>query len=630
MLRPILFVVVLHATLAPLAARVAPTAQDEVDHWADAHPILAEHCYACHAGEQRKGGLALDSRAGLLRGGKSGAVVVEGDAAASRLVALVSMEDEFERMPPKGRALTSAEVATLRAWIDAGAPWGEHEAAQATSAPLALRPSDPASDAPHLVDAHMEDYLRAHGVERGRALDDAGFARRVHLDVIGLLPTRDSLQRFCEDETPGKRAALVDMLLADDQGYAEHWISFWNDVLRNDFQGTGYIDGGRAQITAWLYDALARNMPYDQFVRELVAPSGGASEGFIKGIVWRGDNAVVQQSPMQAAVNVSQVFMGVNLKCAACHDSFVNDWSLERTFALANCFSETPLSLVRCETDLGVAASYGFLWPELGSIDGALPRPQRMAAVAALVTTRENGYFARTIVNRVWALLMGRGLVEPLDEMEREAWHPALLDALALDFIAGGYDLRELIRTIATSDVYQWAAAPTTEHHAGEFVFHGPHARRLTAEQFYDALACLTGVGRTNPAFEVPGAAEPGGFVRAWRVTLDPLSKALGRTAREQVTTRRETAGTTLQALELANGGTLHAALRAGAEALCAGWTGTAQALVVELFQRGLQRAPTNEELALLVPDDGAPVSVDTLQDVLWALTMLPEFQLIR
>jgi len=327
--------------------------------WADVHPILAEHCYACHAGEQRKGGLSLDSRAGALRGGKSGAAIVPGDAAASHLIALVSAADEAERMPPKGRALTSAEVATLRAWIDAGVPWGELDAAATHVTPLALRPSTAESDAPHLVDAHIADYLRAHGLEAGAALDDAGFARRVHLDVVGLLPTHDALRRFCADETQSKRAVLVDALLADDQCYAEHWISFWNDVLRNDFQGTGYIDGGRAQITGWLYDALARNIPYDQFVRELVAPTGSASEGFIKGIVWRGDNAVVQQAPMQAAVNVSQVFLGVNLKCAACHDSFVNDWSLARTFALANCFSEAPLSLVRCETDLGVAPSSG-------------------------------------------------------------------------------------------------------------------------------------------------------------------------------------------------------------------------------------------------------------------------------
>lgn len=603
----------------------------EPDLRADAHTVLAAHCAACHAGEQRKGGLSLDSRASALRGGKSGAAFVAGDAAASRLIALVSSDDDLERMPPKGRRLTVEEVAILAAWIDAGAPWSSLENGS-SGTPLALQPSAPESDASHLVDAFLADYRLERGLQAGTALDDASFVRRVHLDVIGLLPTPAALRHFCADKAPGKRGALVESLLADDQGYAEHWISFWNDVLRNDFQGTGYIDGGRAQITGWLYDALARNVPYDQLVRELIAPTDGASEGFIKGIVWRGDNALVQQAPMQAAVNVSQVFLGVNLKCAACHDSFVSDWSLAQTFALANCFSEAPLSLSRCETDLGVAASYGFLWPELGGVDGALPRLERMTRVAGLVTAPDNGYFARTIVNRVWALLMGRGLVEPLDEMERAAWFPALLDALALDFIARGYDLRALIRTIATSDVYQWAATTAPEFPGGEFVFRGPVARRLTAEQFYDALACLTGVGRANPAFELPGAAAPG-FVRAWRVPLDPLSKALGRTAREQVTTRRESAATTLQALELANGATLHAALRGGADALTASWTGTTEELVVELYLRGLQRVPTPEELALLAPRAGAgaaPPSVDMLQDFLWALAMLPEFQSMR
>lgn len=606
------------------------------DLFGPAHAVLAEHCYACHSGEQRKGGLTLDSREGVLRGGRSGPAAIDGDAGASRLVALVSAEDELERMPPKGRRLDATEIEALRAWIEGGLPWSA-SAARAEVAPLALRSSHPASDAPHLVDAYLEDHLAAQGLERGVPVDDAGFARRAYLDLVGLLPPPEVLDRFCADPSPTKRAALVDALLADDRGYAEHWISFWNDVLRNDFQGTGYIDGGRAAITAWLYDALARNLPYDAFVRELVAPTSPASEGFIKGIVWRGDNAVVQEPPMQAAVNVSQVFLGVNLKCAACHDSFVNDWSLAQTFALANCFSETPLSLVRCETDLGVAARHGFLWPELGTVDGSVPRAERMAAVAGLVTAPGNGYFARTIVNRVWALLLGRGLVEPLDALERESWHPALLDALALELVADGYDLRALLRTIATSDVYQWAAVPMPAEPGPDAPFRGPSVRRMTAEQFYDALASVTGVGRSNPAFEPPAEPPllPGSptFVRAWRTVLDPLSKALGRTAREQVTTRRESIGTTLQALELANGATLHAALRAGAEALHASPEARAggAALVRELFHRALQRPPTSEELALLAPGDAAaPLDVAAIEDVLWAVTMLPEFQLIR
>jgi hypothetical protein len=246
----------------------------------------------------------------------------------------------------------------------------------------------------------------------------------------------------------------------------------------------------------------------------------------------------------------------------------VNNWSLSHTFALANCFSDEPMELVRCETDLGVQAEYGFLWRELGEVDGALPKPERMQRIAAMTTSPENGYFARTIVNRVWALLMGRGLVEPLDEMERAAWHPALLDALAADFVTHGYDLKHLLRTLMTSQAYGARSTLVTgsshERSAEVFTFRGPEVRRITAEQFYDALGSLAGVWRPNPAFawEEPSASVEGPAtperattpaanarpVRAWRVPLDPLSKALGRTAREQVTTRRETVGTTLQA----------------------------------------------------------------------------------
>ncbi|MEZ6016111.1 MAG: DUF1549 domain-containing protein [Planctomycetota bacterium] len=581
-----LFSVLVGAAALSLSAPPLRAQDPAVDHWSAVHPIFAARCFECHAGERRKGGLSLGTRDGLLRGGSSGAVITAGDAGKSRLIELVTSTDPFERMPPEGAPLSEDEVEALREWIDAGAPWGitEHDA-NTYSAPLALLEpagADASTDpgAANLIDA------RLGAAPAGGLASDAEFARRVHLDVIGLLPSPAALAAFLADDAPGKRAALVEALLSDDTGYAEHWMSFWNDLLRNDFQGTGYIDGGRSQITAWLFDALAQNMPYDAFVRELIAPSSAAAEGFIKGIVWRGDNVVVQRAPMQAAVNVSQVFLGVNLKCAACHDSFVSDWSLAQTFALANCFSETPLSLTRCDTDLGVPAEYGFLWPTLGDIDGAAPRAARMARVAELVTARDNGYFTRTIVNRLWALLMGRGLVEPLDELEREPWDPALLDGLARDFIERGYDLRALLRTILTSDAYQRRSVATPEVAEAGFVFQGPSVRRMTAEQFYDALGSVTGAWQAEPRFELPpprdtaAAARAEGVVRAWRVPFDPLSKALGRTAREQVTTRRETAGTTMQALELANGATLDGHLRRGAEALRATWQGSASALV--------------------------------------------------
>jgi mono/diheme cytochrome c family protein len=641
------------------APAVAPEAP--VDYLKDVHPILAENCYSCHAGDTRKGGLSMSTRDLLLKGSEDGPVVVEGKVDESLLIKLVTSTDDDEVMPPKGRRLTPEEVATLRAWIDSGLAWDESaHAKQEYEAPLRLQATPPKTAAANLVDAYVTDYLQARSLDAGAVVDDARFVRRVYLDITGLLPTPDTLRAFEKDPSPDKRAALVDRLLADDQGYAEHWMTFWNDMLRNDYQGTGYIDGGRKQITDWLYESLYTNRRYDEFVRNLIAPQDPASEGFIKGIVWRGDNAVVQQQPMQAAINLSQVFLGLNLKCASCHDSFVNNWSLSHTFALANCFSDEPMELVRCETDLGVQAEYGFLWRELGEVDGALPKPERMQRIAAMTTSPENGYFARTIVNRVWALLMGRGLVEPLDSIDLEPWDPALLDGLAQDFVNSGYDLRNLIRTIATSQAYQWNSVPASEIASKDYVFRGPTVRHLSAEQYYDALASLTGVWQANPKFVLPQDKTPeeiarqeaiakaaaGGKneplpddantvagrkkqVRAWRVPVDPLMKALGRTAREQVTSRRETVGTTLQALELSNGQTLFQQIQLSAEALQARWDGTPEGLIISLYEHGLQRAPSVEEIQLAYSVVGDSLAREGLEDLLWSLAMLPEFQLI-
>src|SRR5207244_2373679 len=159
--------------------------------------------------------------------------------------------------------------------------------------------------------------------------------------------------------------------------YADHWLTFWNDLLRNDYKGTGFIDGGRKQITGWLHKALMENKPYDRFVAELVNPSD-ESEGFTRGILWRGTVNAAMKPPMQAAQSVSQVFLGVNLKCASCHDSFINDWALADCYGMAAVFSDEELELVRCDKPEGKKAAVRFLYPEVGTIGAGLERTERM------------------------------------------------------------------------------------------------------------------------------------------------------------------------------------------------------------------------------------------------------------
>ena len=183
----------------------------------------------------------------------------------------------------------------------------------------------------------------------------------------------------------------------------------------------------REWITDWLLSALESNMAYDRMVRSLLDPveKNVAARGFLAGINWGGDVSASQSVAMQAAQNSAQVFLGSNLKCASCHDSFVSRWKLAETFSLAAYFSDKPLEIARCDVRTGDTAKPAFLFPDLESEEPAL---SGRARVAALFTSPRNGRFARTVVNRYWRVLMGRGLVEPVDD----------LDAVGLGFRSTG------------------------------------------------------------------------------------------------------------------------------------------------------------------------------------------------
>src|SRR6185436_12642900 len=232
---------------------------------------------------------------------------------------------------------------------------------------------------------------------------------------------------------------------------------------------------------------------------ELINPKP-RSAGFTKGIVWRGSVNASQIPPMQAAQNISQVFMGVNLKCASCHDSFINDWALADAYALANVYADEPLELFLCDKPTGKKAGVAFIYRELGDIPASAPKAERTKRLAEIITGKSNGRLTRTVVNRLWAKFLGRGLIEPVDEMEQHAWNQDLLDWLAEDLAAHGYDLKHTMKLILTSRAYQLPAVSLDEQSRTDYIFTGPAVRRLSAEQFRDALATLTGVWYREPA----------------------------------------------------------------------------------------------------------------------------------
>lgn len=634
-------VVVISAILTSATPSYAQPKGEKVDFAHDVVPIFKAKCAGCHTNGTYKGGLSLDTRESMLKA----KAVVPGKAAESELYLRITSKDPELVMPQKSFPLDEKQIATIKKWIDEGAVW---EAGFSFKPPAYVAPLKPrkiilpvaVKGREHPIDRIVDAHFSANKLTPPQPLDDAAFLRRVHLDLVGQLPAPSELDAFLADKSEHKRDAAIRKLLEDNRAYADHWFTFWNDLLRNDFVGTGYIDGGRKPITVWLYNALAANKPYDAFVRELIVPTPD-SEGFAKGIKWRGAVNASQMPELQFAQNVGQVFFGANLKCASCHDSFIDSWKLDDAYGLAAVIADSPLEVNRCDKPQGRTAGAKFLFPELGRIDAAASKAARLQQLADLMLHPENGRFSRTIANRIWHRLMGRGIVHPVDVMANKPWSADLLDYLAGYLVENQYDLKKLMVHIATSQAYQAQAVNFEKEITGDdYVFRGPELKRLTAEQFVDAVWQIGGTAPAKPATQFgPRFIFPAfgtdvkerRYVRASLVISDPLMRSLGRPNREQVVTVRPDQLSTLQALDLSNGAILADWLNRGATNLLkSNPSASPEELVALVYRSALSRSPTAAELSVAKELLGAKPTPESLSDLLWVVVMLPEFQLVR
>lgn len=456
--------------------------------------IFAHHCYQCHSTAKRKGGLALDHREGVFSGGDSGPILITGAAHESEIIRRIKLpRDHKEAMPQKGKVLSSEAIDVISLWINQGAQWSDGGEKIFREAPLALeKPVLPPieNDLDHPVDRFVNAYFTKQRMSWPEEINDDQFIRRAYLDITGLLPRHDEIVQFNENNSNAKRQELIQELLTSNEKYTLHWLSFWNDLLRNDYTGPGFITNGRKQITNWLYTSLIESKPYDQMVEELINPTA-ESEGFIKGIQWRGVVNASQRTELQAAQNISQSLLGLNLKCASCHNSFINNLTLDQAYGFANIFADSSLQIFRCDKPTGRYTKTSFIYPELGEVM-ADSLADRLRLLAEVMVQPENGRLYRTVVNRFWDRLFGRGIIAPVDEMDKVAWNQELLDWLAMDFIENGYDLKQLLARIMTSKTYQLQTVDygSDLHVMSEsFEFRGPTPRRMTAEQFADAVS---------------------------------------------------------------------------------------------------------------------------------------------
>ena len=626
--------------LAAFTSDISP--DQEIELVTNVRSVLAHNCYKCHSGAKIEGELRLDEKEFVFAGGENGAIIEPGNPQNSDLIRRISLSKNHDDvMPSKGKLLSKDEIKLLTLWIEKGAPWPDGVAEQSIYRVAELAPRNPAlppsrAGLENPIDRWVDDYFQQNELDWSEMVDDRTYLRRVYLDVVGLLPTPQELAAFEKDPNPNKREIWLQNLLDRKDDYAQHWLTFWNDLLRNDYTGTGYITKGRFAITDWLYTSIRDNKPYDQFVKELLNPDE-KSKGFIEGIRWRGTVNASQRIEMQAAQNVGQVILGLNLKCASCHDSFISDWKLEEAYAFANIFADTTLEVSRCEIPTGKMAKTKILWEELGDIDSAASKAVKLQQLADKLVQPANGRMYRTVVNRIWKQMMGRGIVEPVDEMDNEPWSQDLLDWLAVDFVDNGYNLKRLVYQIASSKIYQSQSVAFDSPEkllAEDFKFQGIVSRRLTAEQFSDAVSQLasplfdSAEVKFNPYELIPEAITKLTFARASLVANNSFVTALGRPNREIVSTSRDSQASLLQALEMSNGDRLNKALEKGGANWARSYPNT-ELLTKELYTRALLRAPNDKEIAVAKKVFGEKAEATEVQDLLWALFLSPEFQLI-
>lgn len=488
-------------------------------------------------------------------------------------------------------------------------------------------------DRSRLIDRLVAEKWKRLGLVPSAPADDATLLRRLYLDLSGRLPTPREAAEFLGDTRPDKRERLVEQLLAQPE-FADFWALRWADLLRINREELGVQ--GAARYHAWLRDALARNLPYDQFLRELLGARGhtdrNGAANFYRAF----------KDPNDLTVAVSQVFLGVRLECARCHHHPYEQWSQDDFYGFAALFPRVVRkpaggsAFVVYVGELGQVKhpkSLQVMRPRVlrgEPLDDADPRDPRQRLVDWMVA-KDNPWVARTLVNRVWAHLMGRGLVEPIDDMRdtNPASNEPLLTALSTDFIAGGYDVRRLIQTIATSRVYGLSSEPN-DTNARDIRNHSrAYRKRLSAEVLLDAVCDVTGEAELFAGMPPGTRATQLWDHRLPSVFLDTF----GRPQRKTVCQCERVSEATLgQILHLLNSPGVNEKISspAGRAARLAASDMGVDAIIDELYLAAYARYPRDDErnVARSTWENAGAERRQTIEDLLWALLNSAEFVL--
>lgn len=469
----------LNARIETVATQLKHHQPDHLNFYQTVLPILENRCFSCHQGKKTKGDLDLSSLATALEGGEfDGPAITPGDLKNSALIHRITTNDSDEKMPPKGDPVTPVELSLLRQWITQGATWPE---------------------------------LNVDRIHLTELSDDLTFLRRLSLDTIGVPPTLDEIATFQDDPEKSRRALAIDRFLADPR-WADRWMGYFQDILGENPNILNPTLNNSGPFRFWLHESLIDEKPLDLMVTELIRMEGSQKLGGPAGFGLASQNDV----PMAAkGLVISSAFLGIEMKCARCHDSPSHEALQTDLFQLGALLARKPLTVPKTSSVSLDSLSAGgrkplikvtlppgskvapawpfkeFLNPDLAHQLAEKPSDTR-DLLATLITAPQNERFAQVMANRLWQQLMGRGLVDQPGDWEKSTIsHPKLLRWLGHELLRGDYSLKHLARLIFNSHAYQRATDPALRETSP--LFTSPAPRRLQAEQIVDSLFHATG-----------------------------------------------------------------------------------------------------------------------------------------
>jgi hypothetical protein len=492
-----------------------------------------------------------------------------------------------------------------------------------------------------LIDRHVVEKLNRLKITPSPLADDEEFLRRVYLDLIGLQPKPDEVLAFLNDRDPAKRAKVVDALFGRPE-FVDHWSLKWGDLLQNSRNTLSpesvYL------FREFIRGAVASNMPLDEFARRLLTAHGGSVDDPASAYF------AISKDSSDTVERATEVFCGVRMLCARCHAHPLENWTQADYYGLASFFNQVSVrqdgrfpnvpnaKVVQLNLAAGPAVDprTGRAHPPrfLGGAEPNLPAGQdRRIAYAAWLTSQQNPFFARGLVNRLWSYFFHRGIIEPVDDIRstNPPINPALLDALTQDFVEHHFDARHLMRRIVTSATYQRSSRPTASNRHDEQNFSHAIPRRVPAEALLDSLVQATGVPENF------GGA-PAGFRAAQlpdaNVDSDFL-RLFGKPQRmDACECERDNSSNMLQALHFINGKSILSRVQNpnGRAALLLRQKLTDEQLVRELYLWSLARNPNGEELKMSLAFVGSygARQAEAVQDLMWALLNSKDFLLVH